>query len=348
MTPAPSVSPVLMLSTTHASHARHSGYGRLAEYVPGAELLHAPRADPTGPRLLAARVARRFAFTRWYLGGSASVEWQALRRLRRGFEGVVHCLWADHDLGFLDLFLRRSGVPFCGTFHNCPDDFQHTLRFPGRVRKFAAVILMSECQRPFFRAAGVAERKVHVVLHGVDTVYFTPPERTVSAPFTVLSAGGFRRNFPLLRQVCERFAHEPEIRFEIVAPPAFRPLFAELENVRFSSGLSDEELLAAYRRATCLLHTAEQATANNVLLEALACGLPVVAERVGGIPEYTTADCAALSAPGDAAALADAIRELAKSPALARSMSTAARARAETLSWPRVAEKMTALYATLA
>ena len=171
---------VLMLSTIHASHARHSGYSRLAEYVPGAELLHAPRADPRGGvRLFAARVARQLAFSRWYLGGSADLEWQAARRLRAGFDGVVHSLWADHDLGFLDLLVRRR---FCGTFHNCPDDFRHTLRYPARVQKFAAVVLMSECQRPFFRAAGVAEKKTHVVLHGVDTDYFTPGRPPTAEP----------------------------------------------------------------------------------------------------------------------------------------------------------------------
>ncbi len=345
--PANASPPVLMLSTIHASHARHSGYSRLADYVPGAELLHAPRADPAGVPLFFARAARRFAFSRWYLGGSAAVEWQAFRRIAAGFEGVVHSLWADHDLGYLDLFTRPNRHRFCGTFHNCPDDFPHTIRFPARLRKFAALILMSECQRPFFRAAGVPEDRLHVVLHGVDTAHFTPAPPPAGAPFTVLSAGGFRRNFPLLRKVCERLAKVPGIRFEIVAPAAFRPLFADLENANFSTGIGDADLLARYRAASCLLHTAEQATANNVLLEALACGVPVVAERIGGIPEYTTADCAALSAPGDAGALADAVQQLARSPGLRESLGAAARRRAEELAWPKVAARTLDVYRSL-
>jgi glycosyltransferase involved in cell wall biosynthesis len=346
MSTHPGASPaVLMLSTIHGSHARHSGYGRLAEYVPGAKFIHAPRADPRGGlKLFLARVARRLAFSRWYLGGSASLEWQALAHLRGGFRGVVHSLWADHDFGFLDLVLRRPRHRLFGTFHNCPDDFQHTIRFPRRLHNFERIILMSECQRPFFRAAGVPDEKIHVVLHGVDTAHFTPSPANEERPFTVLSAGGFRRNFPLLRQVCDLLAGEPGVRFEIVAPADFRAQFEALPNVSFSTGLTDDELLAKYQSASCLLHPAEQATANNVLLEALACGAPIIAERIGGIPEYTTSACSLLTAPGDAAALAEAIRRLSHDPALQRQMSAAARARAEELSWERVAERMGELY----
>lgn len=345
--PAAHDASVLMLSTTHATHARRSGYGLLAEYVPGARFIHAPREDPGGVRLLCARVARKFAFSRWYLGGSASLEWQAWRELRAGFRGVVHSMWADHDLGYLDLLLDRRRNPLCGTFHNCPGDFQHTIRFPSRLRKFAAVILMSECQRPYFLEAGVADERIHVVLHGVDTGHFTPGDGGAEGPFTVLSAGGYRRNFPLLREVCGRLGDAREIRFEVVAPADVRGMFEGMENVRFSSGVSDAELLAKYRSASCLLHTAEQATANNVLVEALACGVPVVAERVGGIPEYVTDDCALLAAPHDAAALADAIRQLGISAAQRRNMGLAARGRALELAWPKVAAQMGAIYRTL-
>jgi glycosyltransferase involved in cell wall biosynthesis len=337
-----------MLSTIHAGHARHSGYGLLANYIPGAEFLHAPRADPKGDAsLFFARVARRAAFSRWYLGGSASIEWQAFRHLRSGFDGIVHSMWADHDLGYLDLFVPNKSHRFVGTFHNCPDDFQHTIRFPSRLKSFAGVILMSECQREFFRAAGVEDNRIHVVLHGVDTEYFTPGTRIDDGTFRVLSAGGFRRNFPLLRQVCEKLQRVPDLHIDVIAPAAFRDLFGGLPNVEFLTGIDDETLLAKYRRASCLLHTAENATANNVLLEGLACGVPIVAERVGGIPEYVTPECSVLTEPRNADALADALEEVARSSNDRTRMSEAARRRAEELSWPKVAARMIEIYRQL-
>lgn len=348
MTPAPNP-PVLMLSTIYSGHAGKSGYGRLAQYVPRAEILTAERRDPAGgAALFFARVARRFAFSRWYLGGSAELEWKAARRLWQGFDGVVHSMWADHDLGYLDFLLDKSRHKLCGTFHNCSDDFQHTVRFPGRLWKFDAVILMSETQRAFFHDAGVPDKKIHVVLHGVDTGYFVPAPAAQPSPiFTVISVGGFRRNFPLLRKVCGHLAKARNIRFKIVAPESQRALFSDLGNVDFSSGLNDAELLAAYQSASCLLHTAENATANNALLEAMACGLPIVAERVGGIPEYVDAESALLVEPGSDATLAGALRDLAQSPAACSAMRREARIHAETLAWPRVAGRMMEVYQSL-
>jgi glycosyltransferase involved in cell wall biosynthesis len=46
---------------------------------------------------------------------------------------------------------------------------------------------------------------------------------------------------------------------------------------------------------------------SNAILEAMACGLPVVATRVGGNPEIVDAECGELTAPGDANELAEAM-----------------------------------------
>ncbi len=311
--------PVLMLSSIYPGHNERSGYGlHLAEQIPGAEFISTERGEPrSGLPLFLSRVARRFAFTRWYLGGNALLEWKAAKRLWQGFDGIVHSMWADHDLGYIDLLLNKKRHKFCGTFHNCPDDFRHTIRFPGRLRNFDAVILVSETQRAFFLEAGVPDKKIHVVLLGVDTDHFVPVQARPPSPiFTVISVGGFRRNFPLLRKVCERLGELAEHPFENHrAAVQERDLFSGLANVDFLNGLSDAEVLTAYQSASCLLHTAENATASTALLEAMACGLPVVAERVGGIPEYVDAESALLVEPGDDATLAGAIRELAQSPA---------------------------------
>jgi glycosyltransferase involved in cell wall biosynthesis len=67
--------------------------------------------------------------------------------------------------------------------------------------------------------------------------------------------------------------------------------------------------------------------AGLVNLEAQACGLPVVASRIGGIPEYVLdGKTGLLFEPGDAAALARLVRRLIDDPDERRAMSAAARA----------------------
>jgi glycosyltransferase involved in cell wall biosynthesis len=111
------------------------------------------------------------------------------------------------------------------------------------------------------------------------------------------------------------------------------------------SDVSSDELLASYRAAHLLVHPALDAVANNALGEAMGCGLPIVATRVGAVPEYLDAACGALTPPGDAEAMAGAILELAGDPRRRARMGAAARRRALELDWRRIAERTLDVYA---
>lgn len=65
----------------------------------------------------------------------------------------------------------------------------------------------------------------------------------------------------------------------------------------------------------------------NSIVEAMACGKPIIASAVGGIPDMVTPDCGILVAPGDTASLASAIVRLAHDADLRHAMGAAARKR---------------------
>jgi glycosyltransferase involved in cell wall biosynthesis len=63
------------------------------------------------------------------------------------------------------------------------------------------------------------------------------------------------------------------------------------------------------------------------LMEAMSCGLPVVASRISGVPELVEhGRSGLLTPPGDARAIAEALERLARSPALRRRLGRAGRA----------------------
>jgi len=339
----------MRLITLAADHAPRSGYSALADYMTDSERLTTRRLEPKGfLERVAVGVLSRLSFTRWYAWGSAELEWKALRRLRN-FKGIIHMLWADRDLGFIDLLRDKKRHRFCATFHGDPDTLSKSVHFPSRLHGFDAIIIVSEVQRKFFEAHGISSNRIHLVRHGVDTKFFRPPsKRPTDAFFNVLSVGGYRRNFTFLSDICRLMLNQSLVRFNIVAPPAFRALFAGLANVNFVSHLTDEQLLDAYQKASCFLLTAECATANNALLEAMACGLPVVAEAIGGIPEYVGPDSAVLITPNLAESFAQVISGLAQSPIECMRLGTNARLRAKELDWPLVAARTRDIYCAIA
>jgi glycosyltransferase involved in cell wall biosynthesis len=89
----------------------------------------------------------------------------------------------------------------------------------------------------------------------------------------------------------------------------------------------DRESVAVYLRAADLYVHATRADNHPLaVLEALACGVPVVASRVGGIPEQLTEETGVLVEPLDPKALAGAILELADDPERRARMGAAAAA----------------------
>jgi glycosyltransferase involved in cell wall biosynthesis len=88
---------------------------------------------------------------------------------------------------------------------------------------------------------------------------------------------------------------------------------------------------------------------GNVFAEAIAAGLPVIGSNIGAIPELVEDGAnGLLVAPGDAPAIARAIRELGDDPDRRTAMAAMNRARAEELlSWETAADRYLALYAEL-
>jgi glycosyltransferase involved in cell wall biosynthesis len=91
-----------------------------------------------------------------------------------------------------------------------------------------------------------------------------------------------------------------------------------------------DDVVRWWQRASIGVLTSEQEGLPVSLMEAAACGVPVVAPAVGGVPEVVEDGVTGiLVAPGDATACADGLQRLVADSSLRRAMGTAARRRAE-------------------
>lgn len=118
---------------------------------------------------------------------------------------------------------------------------------------------------------------------------------------------------------------------ELLAPLRFSVADLGLEaKVKLPGAVRPDEVLDQLRRADVFVLPSHNEGVSNAALEAMACALPVVSTRVGGMPEAIDDGVEGLLVrPRDIQGLADALERLAGDGALRAAMGTAARARIE-------------------
>ena len=120
------------------------------------------------------------------------------------------------------------------------------------------------------------------------------------------------------------------------------------DRIRLEGHLKPAELGRYYAGADLLVLPSVSETSPLVILEAMACGTPVVASRVGGIPAVVEDwKTGFLVKPGDIGQLTMCLRFLTEDKPLLQRMGEEAQRRVRSSLWPEVLERYTALYQEL-
>ena len=114
------------------------------------------------------------------------------------------------------------------------------------------------------------------------------------------------------------------------------------DRIIFLGSVKREDLPSAINRAKLVAVPSRYESFGLPALEAIACGVPVIASRVGGLPEIIDDSVGALVEPEDPQALALAIYELLQAPALAEKVARTGPERASRYDWDRIAARLQA------
>ena len=189
-------------------------------------------------------------------------------------------------------------LPLLKTIGEGPKNLIGTIHYPASLwrdpmlqdlKRFTSAVVLYRRDISFFERY-VGEGRVKFVRHGVDTRFFNPG-REGNFGLRILFVGKFLREWQLTEEVVGRISQRhPFVRFDFVVPK--NVVESEISDLRrlsvisWHQNLTDEELLQLYRRSFLLFTPFEDSGANNTVVEAIACGLPVVTNDVGGIRDY--------------------------------------------------------------
>lgn len=142
-----------------------------------------------------------------------------------------------------------------------------------RIAVFLADIVFTASKESF----RLNMKKLRVMGHGIDTGFFTPNASIVRGDWA-LSVGRLMRSkrHDLAIRIASQEEKELRIAGEGPELQSLKSLASELgARVRFLGALTKSQLREEYRRAGSLLHTSETGSLDKVVLEAIACGLPI-------------------------------------------------------------------------
>jgi glycosyltransferase involved in cell wall biosynthesis len=223
------------------------------------------------------------------------------------------------------------------------------------IRRASRVIAVSEYARSGAIEHGGAEpSRIDVVYEGVDLNRYRPAERPASDPPYILFVGALepRKDVPTLIEAHTRlsergFPHE----LVLCGLPAWgveqieRAIAKAPDPARIlrTGYVSDEEKIDLYRGASVFVYPSIAEGFGLPVLEAMACGTPVVT-TTGSAPEEVAGQAAMLVPPQDPAALADSIARVLDDAGLSSDLKRRGPERAASFTWTKAAEETVAVW----
>jgi len=355
---------IIIIQTDYPHWGNHTGINQLVKYLDrtkfNIEVYKVPDSDQDFPiqnryiryilRTYVQKNTVQWNGIQWYKLSDLATEIKVLANCIFKKIDIIHFLDAEHTAQFLPKILKilhKTTPKIIGTYHHHPDILNINV-FRDLIPRFDLITVVSEEQTPFFEQF-TERNKIHFIPHGVDTDFFRPGNiPREKDKLRCLTVGHWHRDFKAIKNVAQCLVENKNIEFHIVASSQIGPKEIGLESLPnvtiYGTIIDDTGLLHLFQQADILFLPLYRATANNTILEAIACGIPVLSTLLPSVRAYLPGKEAILIKDNEPKLFVDAILNLLHNKENLRIMSNEARRRAEELDWLKVKAKYEEIY----
>ncbi len=284
-----------------------------------------------------------------YTTGSTlkAIELYQLLKENKGQNNVVHFLNGERDIRHLGFFKRSfPNTKFCATFHKPPEILKQTIPNPVALQKLDAAIAVGINQVNFLKD-WLQIDDVAYIPHGVDTQFFVPDIYNKKRN-TLLFVGQHLRDFETFNKTVPTLAEKvKDLKVNVVIHPAYKDKILPHGCINILTGVKDEQLRLLYQEASLLYLPMLDSTACNSLLEAMACGLPIITSKVGGNEIYLKDTSNVLCKSRNVGKFIDETVALLQDESRLEAIGKTSRKKALELEWSNIAKDVQGFYKKL-
>ncbi len=196
--------------------------------------------------------------------------------------------------------------------------------------------------------------KIQIINNGIDTSKFSYIEKDINSELRIIcSARLIKRKgqYTLIDAMVELKSKDIKIHIDFVGEGDEKQAYINyakekdvLEQIIFSGYVPREDMPEKYQKSDIFVLPSFNEGMSNSLLEAMACGLPVVVTNVGGTEELVDASNGYIFKAGDSQALSKILEQLYKSKQQIKILGQNSRNKAEQHNWEYIANEYLKLF----
>jgi glycosyltransferase involved in cell wall biosynthesis len=217
-------------------------------------------------------------------------EMETAKVVMRSNVKIVHNTSLEDNHGFLGLYKKKYRFTLIATPHQPVSWWKYIKKSSDCLSDLDLLIALSEFEKDYFE--NFIPGKVRLIHHGVDTDFFNIIKPIENRQYRLLFVGNWLRDLDFLETVISRLLNtSKEIKVDIVhsktdlCSPIFK--LCRYPQINVHRNITDEQLRSLYNESRLLFLPLIDSTANNTLLEASACGVPIITTNLPAVKEYT-------------------------------------------------------------